>query len=178
MQATDFEYHYQTPLHLLIVGLALLAYLISPDDIVWALVRHHSNSAAMERVAFGAGALAVLASASLETWMAPSRQRLARLLFALSLGLLLPLPGAMLLVAGEAILIFRLFMRDRGDAGSPEPGGFRAAVSKWGVAASMLVLTVTLRDRLAETIAASGFVLWLAFNGPSIVRSRKILNHR
>lgn len=57
MKATRFEYRHQVLLHLLLVGLALLTYVISPDDIVWALVRHHSNSAFLERLSFGAGTL-------------------------------------------------------------------------------------------------------------------------
>jgi hypothetical protein len=160
MRATNFEYRHQTLLHLLVVGLALLTYMINPDDIVWALVRHHSNSAFLERIAFGAGALMVLGSAVLETWASayPYRLvqyplRLSRLLFALALGLLVPLSGAIILVIGEATLVFRLFVRDRQSA-TPEDwwqysstvprrssAAFRKAASKWGLAASMVVFT-------------------------------------
>src|SRR5580704_5251439 len=106
MTATCFEYRHQTLLHILLVGLALLSHLIQPDDIVWALVRHHSNSALLERVVFGIGAIEILSSALLETWanayppVAHRPLRLARLLLASAVGLLLPLPGALTLVAG------------------------------------------------------------------------------
>lgn len=45
MKATAFECRHQTLLHLLIVGLASLTYVFDPMDLVWALVRGHSNSA-------------------------------------------------------------------------------------------------------------------------------------
>ena len=42
MRATDFEYRRQTLLHLIVVGLAFLTYAFQPDDVVWALVKHHT----------------------------------------------------------------------------------------------------------------------------------------
>ncbi len=68
MQATDFEYRHQTLFHLLLVGLAVSIYFLNPDDIVWALVRHHSNGAFLEQVTFGIGTLMLLSCAVLETW--------------------------------------------------------------------------------------------------------------
>jgi hypothetical protein len=109
MQATDFEYRHQTLLHLLLVGLAVSIYFLNPDDIVWALVRHHSNRASLEQVTFGIGTLVLLGCAVLETWAGaypepggplftcdgPYRylqypHRLSRLFLALVLGLLVP----------------------------------------------------------------------------------------
>ena len=94
MKATGFEYRHQTLLHLLLVGLAVATYLRNPDDIVWAAVRGHSDSALLERVVFGAGAVMLLGSAVLETWAsaqdAPWAKRLARILLALGVGQLLP----------------------------------------------------------------------------------------
>jgi len=136
MKASNFEYRYQTLLHVLLVGMALLTYVVYPDDIVWALVRHHSNSRLLERIAFGAGAMVILGSAVLETYATACTRirltsskiilasgdkyrffqfstRLARLLLALALGLLLPLAGTTILVAGETILVLRLFARWR-----------------------------------------------------------------
>ena len=135
MRATSFEYRYQTLLHLLLIGVALLAYVINPDDVVWALVRHHSNRALLERIVFGSGALIILSSALLETWAVayshpgvksveplltcdrPYRYvqyplGLSRLLLAIALGLLIPLSGAIILVIGETVLVLRLVIHD------------------------------------------------------------------
>lgn len=216
-KATRFEVRHQTLLHLLLVGLALLAYLIDPDDIVWALVRRHSNSALLERIAFGVGALVMLGSASLETWAtafprlaAPARiplltretprlyaqfpLRLARLLLASALVLLLPLSGAVMLIIGELALVLRLILRDRESAPRqpvpesqptiPRPSsvqprlsasswrtGFRTAASKWGLAASIILFTFTLHDRIVEIGAAVSFLLWLTLNMSPSIRS-------
>ena len=103
MKATRFEYRHQTLLHLLLVGLAVATYLRNPDDIVWAMVRGHSDSVLPERMVFGAGALMLLGSAVLETWAnarsARLPKRLARIFLALGVGQLLPLPG---LVSGRS----------------------------------------------------------------------------
>jgi hypothetical protein len=212
-KATGFEYRHQTALHVLLVGLALTTYLIYPDDIVWALVRRHANNRLLERAAFGVGAIVVIGSAALETWATaydrvppgktvfrpggpyryvPDPLRLARLLFALALGLLLPLPGTVLLIAGEVILVIRLVWRDRESAAAhgsgqhrsttPDLGnavaslpehaeterswrtGLRVSASKWGVAASLILLCVTLQDRTAEITAGVGFLAWLTMN--------------
>jgi len=214
-KATDFEYRHQTFLHLLLVGLAVSTYFFNPDDIVWAMVRHHSTPAVFERSVFGIGTLMLLACAVLETCASaypdpsvpspgpliscdgPYRHLqhpllLARLLFALVLGLLVPLPGTIVIVAGESLLILRLLMRDRDNAGAdrchryrlavpvlvpsihprfPVRGSgaewgkaFRRAVSKWGFAASMIIFTLTLQDRIAEIGGAVSFFLWVALN--------------
>ena len=57
MEATNFESRHQQALHLMVVALASLAYLGDRVDIVWALVRNHSDSASWERL--GADALGV-----------------------------------------------------------------------------------------------------------------------
>jgi hypothetical protein len=178
MKATRFECRHQTLIHLLLVGLAVLTYLRYPDDIVWALVRRYSDSASLERLVFGAGALMLLGSAGLETWaMARSRLtagRLARILLALAVGLLLPMAGTLVLLAGEALLILRLSLTD---ADSPWHSGatnrvwgpaFRAAASRWGLAVSMIVFAWTLQDRVAEIGAAGSVLLWVALNVPAV----------
>jgi hypothetical protein len=105
MKATDFEYRHQTLLHLLVVGLGVSTYFLSRDDIVWALVRHHSNSRFLEQAAFGVGTLMLLGCAVLETWASAYPQPvillLSRPLFALVLGLLVPLPGTIVSWAGR-----------------------------------------------------------------------------
>ena len=195
MRATRFEFQHQTLLHLLVVGLSLVTYLADPDDIVWALVRSHSDSASWERAVFGFGAMMLVAAAAIETWAnarllvssGPKAQnplRFARILLILAVGLLLPLSGVVILIACETILLFRLFLRDREDAPAPQlvaqTGGnswgsaFRATASKWALAASMILFAWTLRDRIAEIGAAFSVALWLALNIPSRLRSRSV----
>jgi hypothetical protein len=176
MKATEFEYRHQTLIHLLVVGLAVATYLLYRDDVVWAAVRHHANSSLLERLVFGVGAVELFGSAVVETWAeAYGRLRmpllLSRLLLALALGLLLPLAGTVILLAGEALLVCRLFARyrevPRVALAQTDPGwavGFRRALSKWGLALSMLVFTVTLQDRIGELGAAASVLVWLAAN--------------
>lgn len=61
--ATAFEERYQTLLHLLLIGLAVLTYLRYPVDIVWTVVQHRADARSFERVAFGAAATARLTAA-------------------------------------------------------------------------------------------------------------------
>ena len=209
MRATDFEYRHQTLVHLLVVGLAFLAYAFQRDDIVWALVKHHTaDRTLVERMVFGVGALEVLGSAALRTWAHARRfsareielpwsareemyRRLqdliyaGRLLFALGIGLLAPISGAVILWAGEIFLVLRLFVRNRDRTRRaachfPFPSlrawlpaqppsskwmhAMRKEASKWGLAVMMIVFTLTLRDRLAEILAGASFLLWLCWN--------------
>jgi hypothetical protein len=186
VKATEFECGHETLLHLLLVGLAVSTYFRYPDDVVWALVRDHSDSASWERAVFGAGALMLLGSAVLDTWANAGLtlgiqryvgpRRLARVLSVLAVGQLLPLPGLMILFAGEAMLILRLFLRDREGAARPQlPSSsmgrswgpaFRTAASKWGLALSMMVFALTLRDRIAEIGAAASVMVWFVLNFP------------
>jgi hypothetical protein len=202
VKATDFERRHQTLLHLLLVGISVSTYLGDRVDIVWRLVRSHSDSAFLEHVVFGVGALMMLGSALLDTWanarlslpagskaQVLSQQlifprypsRFAQLLLASALGLLLPVSGALILLVGETILVLRLLLRDqesmsamllpsRGIEGC-WPAAFRAAASKWGLTASMIVFAWTLRDRIAEIGAASSFLLWMVLNVPARLRS-------
>jgi hypothetical protein len=183
MKATDFEYRHQTLLHLLLVGVAVSLYLFDRDDIVWALVRHHSNSALLEQAVFGAGTLILLGCAVLETWASAYATSgvqhpllLSRLLFALVLGLLVPLPGTVVIVGGEAFLVFRLFARVQPRLpvrGAQARWGqaFRWTAAKWGFFASMMVFTWTRQDRIAEIGGGLSFLVWFALNFPRIMRS-------
>jgi hypothetical protein len=183
MQATDFEYRHQTLLHLLVVGLAVSMYFFSRDDIVWALVRDHSNNRLLEQVAFAVGTLVLLSCAGLETWANAHPQPvvllLSRLLYALVVGLLVPLGGKIMIVGGEALLVIRLYRRDRAGADGLRVGraegawgeAFRRVASKWGLAASMIVFTLTLKDRVAEIGGGISFLIWLALNFSRLVGS-------
>jgi hypothetical protein len=69
-----------------------------------------------------------------------------------------------------------LFIRDHDSAGvagfrvrgaeATWGEAFRRAASKWGLAASMIVFTVTLKDRVAEIGGGISFLVWLALNFP------------
>jgi protein-S-isoprenylcysteine O-methyltransferase Ste14 len=214
MRATDFEYRHQTLLHLLVVGLAFLTYVIQPDDIVWALVKHHTTyRSVLERLVFGTGALMIVGAALIQTRASAYGTRTAsrgavpasdgpyryvqhrvyfgRILFALGLGLLAPALGSFILIAGEVLLITRLLGRDQ----SVVPHSltaFRPALStveadwgmalrkqaaKWGLAMTMIVFTLTLRDRIAEILAAASFLVWVLLNIPDFVRSSRSSGH-
>jgi hypothetical protein len=197
MRATDFEYRHQTLLHLLTVGLAFLTYVVAPDDIVWALVKLHTTyQALLERLVFATGALMIVSAALLETWASAYREGVAanpsalrahsgagryqqyplyfgRILFALGLGQLAPALGAVILLAGEMVLILRLLAREHPGASfrqyrwqslrfltwfppRPSAGGtgadwgkaLRQQAGQWGLAMTMIVFTLTLRDRV------------------------------
>jgi hypothetical protein len=175
MKATDFEYRHQTLLHYLVVGLAVSTYLFTRDDIVWAAVRNHSNRAFLEQASFGAGTVLLFGCALLETWGEAWRSArsllVSRLLFMLVVGMLVPLAGTIVIDAGEGLLVWRLFVRYR-EGLQVDPGAsqahwgdaLRRAASKWGFAATMIVFTVTLRDRIAEIGAAVSFLVWLVLN--------------
>ena len=196
MRTSSFEYRHQLLLHMLLVGLASLTYAIDPLNVVWALVRGHGNSRTWERLIFGLGAYMLFASAALETWANARDQAsiaergpngathshklqtlLARILLVLTIALLLPLPGTVLLITGEAILVFRLFREDERTVGAPVAAsgsqvswrsGFRAAASRWGFTATMIAFVWTLQDRVAEIGAACSAVLWLVLNFRSL----------
>jgi len=186
MKATQFEVRRQKLLHLLVVGLAVGSYLVSRDDVVWAAVRHHSNAAFLERLAFAVGTLEILSCAVLQTRaeaLGGLRKPLllSRLTFALGLGLLVPLVGTLVLLVGESLLVIRLAVRYREEAttwtsgAKPDWGeAFRRAASKWGLFLSMAVFTVTLQDRIAEIGAAASVLIWMALNRRRLVDSAEL----
>jgi hypothetical protein len=86
------------------------------------------------------------------------------------LGLLVPLPGTIVVLGGEAFLTLRLLLRDRESAPAVRDSdanwglAFRQAAAKWGFTASMIAFTLTLRDSIAEIGGALSFLLWVALN--------------
>jgi hypothetical protein len=191
MRATDFELRNQTLLHLLVVGAAFLTYAFQPDDVVWALVKGHTDRTLLERLVFAVGTLEICSSAALRTWARVHlRYRyadllyLGRILFALGIGLLAPAAGAAILLVGEVILVVRLLNRER----QLDPAvdtlhflqprkpaawrdAFRQESSKWGLAFTMIAFTFTLKDRLAEVLASASVLLWFALNLRELRRS-------
>ena len=75
------------------------------------------------------------------------------------------------LLAGEAILMLRLYLRDRSAPPAPRVAGswgpaLRAASSKWGLAISMVLFAWTLQDKIAEIGATVAVLVWLMLNVP------------
>jgi hypothetical protein len=183
MKATNFEYRHQTLAHQLIVLLAFLTYLIDPDDIVWRFVRDTSSPRLWERALFILATTLIAAGAALSTWaraipttrpiLPRSRIRpcyLGELLYAIGLGSLLPLPGFVILVAGESLRIFRLIRRENGQSphlpASTWGRAFRKEAIKWGILVSMIAFVITLKDRVADVLVASSFLVGLLINLP------------
>lgn len=100
----------------------------------------------------------------------------SELLYAVGLGSLAPLSGFIILVGGESLRIFRLMGRDRelSRAGllpsialSPDQTewhALRGGFAKWGIFLTMLVFTITLKDRVAEVLASVVFLIAIALN--------------
>ena len=184
MKATDFEYRHQTVTHQLIVLTAFLTYLVDPDDIVWRFVRDTSGPRLWERTLFIIATTLILAGAALTTWARTvpvtriaSRIRpcyLGELLYAVGLGSLLPLPGFIILVAGESLRIFRLVCRERDQFQTPPVIGwgsaFRKEAVKWAIFVSMIAFVITLKDRVADVLVITSFFLGLLLNAPIFKR--------
>jgi protein-S-isoprenylcysteine O-methyltransferase Ste14 len=122
-------------------------------------------------------------------------RHLGDLSYAIGLGSLAPLCGFVILVVGEAIRVLRLirlqdhriqnFQQDPVSVAPPlaypvakEPGSgwrnaFRKEVVKWGLLLTMIVFVITLRDRFAEVLATSSFLIGLLLNAPSINPARR-----
>ena len=180
MKASNFEYRHQTLTHQFIVLAAFLTYLIDPDDIVWRLVRDTSTPHLWERVLFILATILIAAGAALSTWartvsVVPVALRfrpcyLGELVYAVGLGSLLPLPGFVILVAGESLRIFRLIRREQDQSHPPPVIGwgraFRKEAVKWAIFLSMIAFVITLKDRVADVLVALSFLIGLLLNLP------------
>jgi hypothetical protein len=115
-------------------------------------------------------------------------RQLGDLSYAIGLGSLFPLYGFLILVAGEFLRVLRLTrLHDdraqnlkRGPVPVAPPlahpvakerdsrwrNAFRKEAVKWGLLLTMIVFVITLRDRLAEVLAASSFLIGLLLNMP------------
>lgn len=98
------------------------------------------------------------------------------LLYAVGLGSLAPLPGFIILVGAELLRTCRLMGRNRelsrggllrSTAFSPDQTEWHASregFAKWGIFLTMLVFTITLKDRVAEVLASSVFLVAIVLN--------------
>jgi hypothetical protein len=194
MKANNFEYDHQKLVHLLIVAIAFLTYLVDRDDIVWRFVKDSTAPGTWERSLFTIATLAIAVGAGICTSARALRGRdispgvgqnrdlrrpryLGELLFAIGLGSLAPLWGFVILVAGEALRLFRLMRREddqtRPLASSPQAKSkpqwrraLRQEAGKWGMLLTMIVFVITLKDRLAEVLATASLLTGLFLNAP------------
>ncbi len=215
MKATDFEYRHQLLLHELIVGAALLTYLVDREDIVWRYIKSSDHAILLEHWLFAITTLLFGISACLCTIARaypstedtsgsiqavnrelPGSFNQLRLfgdfLYALALASLLPPSGFFILILCEAIRLVRLSRREGVLARSETaeikrpfiasastlsaqttPTGrpqlewgkaFRREALKWGLFLTMIVFTLTLKDRIAEVLIGASVVLWILLN--------------
>ena len=114
------------------------------------------------------------------------------LLYAIGLASLFPLWGFIILVTGEILRVLRLIQREDPRARnlmlhmlpsalpliSPAAQefhsgwgkAFRQETVKWGLFLTMVVFVITLKDRLAEVLAAFSFLIGLLLNAPIFSR--------
>ena len=106
-------------------------------------------------------------------------------LYAVGFASLVPLAGFVLLVCGELLRIIRLAWRENSaeePAGGPREhsaivlqdtvkatwrDALRRQAAKWGMLVSMIVFTITLKDRLVEILACASGAVWALLNLPT-----------
>ena len=175
MKATDFEYRHQLLLHELILGAAVLTYLVDRDDIIWRFIKMSPAARPLERALFAVATLLFGIAAWLCTHARAHRTShrslwLGEYLYALALASLVPLAGSLILVIGEGIRLFRLLLRSaesgelEGLARPEWSKALRREAIKWGLFVTMIVFTLTLRDRTAEILIGVSVVPWVLLN--------------
>jgi hypothetical protein len=117
MQPTDFELRHPILVHQLLVAAAALTYLFDPVDVVWRLVKDAPAPHAWERSLLLLAALCIALGASLCTWtranlnafphrFASRLRYCGDLAYSIGLASLVPLPGFLILVIGEALRVY------------------------------------------------------------------------
>lgn len=199
-------------IHRCIVGAAFLTYLLDRDDIVWWFVKHTTAPHRLERSVFVIATMLIAVGAVICTGARahgrPNRvatgephafldrsRYFGELCYAIGLGSLAPLAGFIILVAGEALRIFRLIGRltgrrdDHAKEHGPQPSSpvqppparpvegetapnwrkaFRQEAVKWGLLVTMIVFVITLKDRHAEILAAASFLIGMLLSAPKL----------
>lgn len=182
MVASDFELRHQRLIHNLIVAVAVLTYLVERDDIVWRFVKNHADPHALERSAFIVATLFVLAGAGICTWARAknagggSSRFVGDFVYAIGLGSLLPEAGFVVLVGGEGVRLFRLAKCGHAPTIESDTGWGRAIrreLVKWCLVVTMIVFSITLKDRVADILAGASFVIGLVCNAPWFGRSSR-----
>jgi len=179
-----FATRHQFWLRQLIIAIAFTTYFFDRDDIVWRFIKNNPSRRTQEHLVFLAATLLIGVGATLCTWTranhrSPRTKNAGELLFAIGLASLAPLPGFILLVTGELILNYILAQQEVPNFQSPAAqrspdwtAALRHEAAKWGMFLTMIAFSITLKDRLAEILAALSVLTWVICNLP---RSR---NHR
>ncbi len=152
------------------VGLLLaaaLTYLWFPDDAVWSAIKTRPNRRLLEHLCFGMAALLIglsLAIPQLRSLRSGARGtsptladvRTSRLLNALGIATLFPLPGSLLLLAGEIMLAFHTHPGSIAVGVPPRtalpPRLLNRETGRLCGFVSMIAFAVTLNDRTAEIL--------------------------
>lgn len=190
LSATDFERNHNLVVHCLIVGVAFATYGIDRDDVVWRFIKYHGTSTrTWEHGLFALATALIAAGAVLCTF---TRRQPAKItvsgfgslplnyagefLYAVGLAALLPLAGYVILIAGEGTRLLRLSLADeslasaRLSAATGSQNRISLAQSarreslKWALLISMVVFTITLRDRLADMLICASVVSAVMLN--------------
>jgi hypothetical protein len=121
------------------------------------------------------------------------RRFLGEFLYSMGLGSHGPLSGFVILVGGEALRLFRRIRRvgDHGQHFQPHPSttpiplasavakemnsrwgkAFQQEGAKWGIFLTMIIFVITVKDRLAEILATTSFLVGLLLNARFFERS-------
>jgi hypothetical protein len=116
-------------------------------------------------------------------------QCVGEFLYAVGFASLVPLAGFVLLVCGELLRIVRLVRFEVAEglpnqlteeqsavplreAGADLGIAFRQQAAKWGIFVSMIVFSITLRDRLVEILACASGAVWAMLNLPTPWKGR------
>jgi hypothetical protein len=144
----------------------LCTYLLTPDDIIWSLVKSSPHARMLEHLGFAAAAVALGLSLMLElragsltsdgrivttgAWHRP----LASLLRAIGLGSLLPLPGFILVVVGDVAVSLFSPQNQAENSGQQYKARLARHIGLFCAFVSMLVFSVLLVDRVADVLFA------------------------
>ena len=197
-RATRFEREQQIVVRALIAGAAFLSYLEDRDDIVWRFLKNDGvQTRLIERGLFLAatcliGIGAYFCKMSRSTAPVESAARIpaassqyfvGQFLYSMGLASLVPLAGLCILVAGEAVRLFRLWLardeipnRQATPSGSTTPSetltrtqlsfaqAARRETLKWALFITMIVFTITLRDRYADILICASILASILLN--------------
>ena len=168
---------------LLLVSLA--TYAMSPDDVVWSLIKASPHDRWLEHLAFGFAAILLGTALCLKVQNSRAikassvQEKLADGLQFVGLGTLLPLPGFVLLVLGGVGLDFLATEQKRTVPEEPS----RVPVNTWAGAlsahtglccafVSMVIFCVVLIDRVADVLFATSALISLGASAGRALRSR------
>ena len=188
-QRPPFAVRYPFLIHGMLVVLCWLTYLFDRENVVWRFIKDSASPRPLEHFAFAVAAACIASGVWLGAWPGGSRanranqtarsirrRSLGEILHIIGIASLLPLVGSIALICVEAIRSIH-FARCRiatsngqapaNERSSPHNLPLRRTLFRHvaGICAflSMLVFSITLRDRLADALfAATGLVFIVA----------------